>query len=98
MILSLCVLLGGNALVGGRTTGNWRTDPSMWHTSPRDWKNSPSEAENSSSNRKNSTHDSKSGKAIRDTNGNAAGYATPKAGEGRNPDDSKNNRTGCSQE
>jgi len=63
---------------------DWNSSPNNWNNSPSNWENSPSNWNNSPNNWDNSPNNFGNTRIIRDTNGNAQGYAVPKADGGVN--------------
>ena len=81
--LPLVVCAGG----GFNSPNNWDNSPNNWENSSNTWENSPNNWENSPNNYLDD-------RTIRDSNGDAKGYAVPKADGGINFYDNDGNRTG----
>ena len=63
---------------------DWNSSPNNWNNSPSNWENSQSNWNNSPNNWSNSPNNFGNTRIIRDNNGNAQGYAVPKADGGVN--------------
>lgn len=73
---------------------DWNSSPHNWDNSPYNFHNSPHNWNNSPRNWQNSPHRWGNERIIRDSRGNAAGYAVPKPDGGVNYYDLNGNRTG----
>lgn len=63
---------------------DWNSSPQNFENSPSNFENSPSNFKNSPNNFENSPNNYGNPNIIRDNNGNASGYAVPKANGGVN--------------
>ena len=73
---------------------DWDSSPNNWNNSPNNWDNSSMSWDNSPNNWENSTNIYNNPRIIRDTNGNAQGYAVPKDDGGVNFFDRNGQRKG----
>jgi hypothetical protein len=73
---------------------DWESSPNNWSNSPNNWENSSSNWNNSPNNWENSPNNWGNERIIRGENGNAQGYAVPRADGGVNFYDGNGNRTG----
>ena len=73
---------------------NWEGSPNNWQNSESNWENSSSNWKNSPNNWDNSPNNYGNERIIRDSNGNAVGYAVPKKDGCVNYYDFSGNRKG----